>query len=241
MEQYLDLLINLQGVDLQIENHSNDIANILKDKEKLQQEWLKYQQGLEQLKAACDEIQKKRRKSELDLEAKEAEVKKYKGQVLNVKTNREYQSLLHEIDQAKAAAEKIEEEILKLMETNDELQQQIKEQQQKLKAKQNQVEQQGKELQTCLEEHQQEKQTLQTQREKLTQGIKSNLMTGYEKLLKSKRGLALVLARDGVCQGCFIRIPPQTYEEIKKRDKIYNCPSCHRMLYTDNSPNTDQA
>ncbi len=241
MRQYLDLLINLQGVDLQIKDHSNTIANILKDKEKLQQEWLKYQQGFEQLKVSCDEIQKRRRKYELDLEAKEAEVKKYKGQVLSVKTNREYQSLLHEIEISKAAGEKMEEEILRLMEANDELQRQMKETQQKIKEKQNQVEQQGKEFQALLESHQKDKQTLQKQREELTQGIKSNLMNGYEKLLKSKGGIALAIAKDGICQGCFIRIMPQTYEEIKKREKVYHCPNCQRMLYTESRSNTEES
>jgi hypothetical protein len=233
VKQYLELLINLQEIDSQIERHNNQVTEIWRKKEALEQEWLKFQQGLERLKNSLEENQKQRRRYERDLEAKEGEAKRYKGQLLNVKTNREYQSLLHEIERAKNDSEQLEEEILKLMEAGDELQQQIRDYQQKLGEEQKRIGQQQQELTTLLNKCQQEKDDLLKEREQLKQGLEANLLADYEKLIHSRGGIALTLAKDGVCQSCFIRLTPQTYEEIKKREKIYHCPNCFRMLYTE--------
>lgn len=235
MRQYLDLLINLQGVDIKIGVNNNQIANIKNETSAVDQAWQKSKQGLEQLKTSHEDANLQRRKHERDLEIKEAEIKKYQGQVLSVKTNREYNSLLHEIDTVKAEGGKLEEEVIKMMELNDNLQQQIMDHQKKLDEEQKQVEQQKQSLQTQLNKNQQEMQNLQQQREQVKQGVEKRLLVNYEKLLKGKGGIAITLVKDGVCQGCFIHITPQTYEEIKKRDKIFNCPNCHRMLYTENN------
>ncbi len=233
MRQNLDVLINLQGIDLKTGDHNNQIAKLKSEIATADKAWQKSKQGLEQLKESHEDAKKQRRKHELDLEIKEAEIKKYQGQVLSVKTNREYNSLLHEIDTAKAESGKLEEEIIKMMELNDGLQQQINGCQKKLDEEQKRVEQEKQSLKAKLDKNQQEIQSLQRQREQLKQGIESGLLANYEKLLAGKGGTAITLAKDGICQGCFIHITPQTYEEIKKREKIYNCPNCHRMLYTD--------
>jgi hypothetical protein len=35
----------------------------------------------------------------------------------------------------------------------------------------------------------------------------------------------------GVCQGCFMSIPPQQYNMLLKGDKIFECPTCQRIIY----------
>jgi predicted nucleic acid-binding Zn-ribbon protein len=53
--------------------------------------------------------------------------------------------------------------------------------------------------------------------------------------LKEKRnGIAIVLVKNEGCQGCYVNIPPQMYNEVQKNNEIILCPNCHRILYWEN-------
>ncbi len=57
-------------------------------------------------------------------------------------------------------------------------------------------------------------------------------MIGKYDLLRDRRnGLAIVNVLGGVCQGCFMNLPPQQYNILLRGDKMLDCPSCQRMLY----------
>jgi hypothetical protein len=51
----------------------------------------------------------------------------------------------------------------------------------------------------------------------------------------SPDGKALARARDSVCLGCHMNIPPQVYNELQRFDSLKLCPFCNRILYWDNS------
>ena len=53
----------------------------------------------------------------------------------------------------------------------------------------------------------------------------------YEMILQRRGGVAVVAVRDGTCQGCRMRVPPQLYNQIQRNDQIILCPSCQRMLH----------
>ncbi|MDH4232853.1 MAG: C4-type zinc ribbon domain-containing protein, partial [Nitrospirota bacterium] len=51
-------------------------------------------------------------------------------------------------------------------------------------------------------------------------------------LLDSGDGVAVTTARDELCSGCDMHIPPQLYVEIRKNEDIIQCPQCRRILYS---------
>ena len=53
----------------------------------------------------------------------------------------------------------------------------------------------------------------------------------YDILRNRRNGLAIVNVLDGVCQGCFMNLPPQQYNMLLRGDKLLDCPSCQRMIY----------
>jgi len=50
-------------------------------------------------------------------------------------------------------------------------------------------------------------------------------------LLTKRDGLAVVPINDSVCQGCYMALPPQQVNEVRKADKLNLCPTCQRILY----------
>ncbi len=197
----------------------------------MEEDGLQSQNLQTQAKTNQEENVKQRRKNERELEAKEEEIKKYKGQLINLKTNKEYQSMQTEIENAQQQKGKLEEDVLKVMDATEVLNQAVKQQEAALKQVQAQIRQEGDKIDQEIAQRRTKREELLKERSQAKSGIDPKVMVTYDRLLQHK-GSAMVAVINEVCQGCYMHIPPQTYEEIKKKEKIYYCSNCHRMLYT---------
>ncbi|MBE43539.1 MAG: hypothetical protein CL742_08615 [Chloroflexi bacterium] len=74
---------------------------------------------------------------------------------------------------------------------------------------------------------------LQVNREKLQIEIPSTVYTTYERLRKSKDGLAVSVMRGERCSACNISVPNKIAQAIGTPDNISFCNSCQRILITD--------
>ncbi len=68
-------------------------------------------------------------------------------------------------------------------------------------------------------------------RQTLIDTVDETLRGRYEMILSRRGGLAVVAVRDGTCQGCRMRVPPQLYNQIQRNEQVILCPSCQRMLH----------
>lgn len=231
MNTRLQLLIDLQHIDLKIFGLDEEMFKIPQQIEELQkgsdEQKLEYEAKLQ----AAENIEKAKRKKERDLEVKESDLSKLKNQLLSVKTNREYQALLHEIESAKAEISRLEEEILLLIEDSDMAKEQIKKAKFELKESGEQINNQKQEKEKELERLVQEKQGFESQKETIQQQIPKELLKKYNKIKDYRDGLAVVPVKEGSCQGCFMSLMPQLFQEVRKNTEIYYCPHCHRIIY----------
>jgi hypothetical protein len=70
-----------------------------------------------------------------------------------------------------------------------------------------------------------------TRRQAVMATVDEELRRRYETILARRGGLAVVPVRQGTCQGCRMRIPPQLYNQIQRNEQVILCPSCQRMLH----------
>jgi uncharacterized protein len=68
-------------------------------------------------------------------------------------------------------------------------------------------------------------------RQRIAQEIDANLMSRYELIFSRRGGSAVVEVAGGICQGCYMNIPPQLWNEIIRSEKVNLCPSCQRILH----------
>jgi predicted nucleic acid-binding Zn-ribbon protein len=68
-------------------------------------------------------------------------------------------------------------------------------------------------------------------RSEIVKAVDGELRRKYEMIFSRRGGLAVVEVREGTCQGCRMRVPPQLYNEIQRNEQVILCPSCQRMLY----------
>jgi predicted nucleic acid-binding Zn-ribbon protein len=71
----------------------------------------------------------------------------------------------------------------------------------------------------------------QATRLEMMQKVDGDLRRKYEMIFSRRGGLAVVEIREGTCQGCRMRVPPQLFNEIQRNDHVILCPSCQRMLF----------
>jgi len=79
-------------------------------------------------------------------------------------------------------------------------------------------------LKKTIEEKKQE-------RESISSSLDNKILQDYIKISKNREGIAVVRFSDGICQGCFLGLPPQLASEIRKNEELIKCPHCQRVLY----------
>jgi hypothetical protein len=203
------------------------IASLEEDLKREEEKFRLAKEGLEKL-------QKDRRKREKDLEEEVDRVKKAEARVLEIKTNKEYQAVLKEIDNAKKLNRQREEEILDILEKLEESQKQITRGEKELEEKRKEKERQVTDLRQKESSFEQEMAGKVQQKEQKEKEIPPELLSRYRMLAEKRQGIAVARVVQGVCQACHMNLRPQLYIDLQKQDSLILCPNCSRMLFWDN-------
>ena len=178
-----------------------------------------------------EEIRKKRTGKEQDFTIEEDKVKKAKERLTEVKTNKEYQAALKQIEVAENRNSKLEEEILIIMEESDYLKRNLEKAETHCKLTVEKTEEEKRRLEKIIEDCTQEIKEQQAMKEELVSQIKTEFLSLYQKIKQKRAEPIVVPVEDSCCQGCHVNIPPQLFNEVKKCKTIIKCPHCSRILY----------
>ncbi len=176
-------------------------------------------------------MEKDRRTLEDEMTDKIAHVKERQSKMMQVQTGREQTALLKEIEDAKKNAKENEDRIVDLMEKIEKLTEESKEEKNLLKAEKGLVAEETEKVRKAIEKINKGKKTKTNKRENQAADINSRLIKKYTTLRLRRNGLAVVNVNNGVCQGCFMNLPPQQYNMLLKGDQLLDCPTCQRIVY----------
>jgi len=181
-----------------------------------------------QLRAELDAVEKQRRTREA--EAQDIAVKRDKlhGQSAVVKTNKEYATLLHEIDaHAKRIAE-IEDEILVAMETAERLAEDGRRADASARQVQQEVEKETDELRARLAEVEHRLAGAIEDRLKILGVLGVAVQKLYERAVKA-RGAGIARIQQATCSGCHRSVPPEVINRVTAGE-VHICVSCQRIF-----------
>ena len=120
-KEQLEALAKLQSMETET-NIINTKLNIVPGKiESLDQEVLALDQRLSDESTRLDELKKAYRKYELEVDENLSKMKKSEVKLRMIKTNKEYQSTLKEIDDIKAINSEIEDKMIDCLDQMDEV------------------------------------------------------------------------------------------------------------------------
>jgi hypothetical protein len=236
LNPHLRPLIELQALDLrmaEIKEHQRKLPVLLETAQAPLNEATKQ---LADLTAALEAATKDRRAHEKDLETHEAQTEKLRARLSELKTNKEYQAHLFEIEMANKKKGEIEERILVYMEKVEQLQKDVTEAQ----VRKAEADKQFAVEKTRLDAEQAtltaELSELEQKHKEIAVTVEKELLARYTKLKASRRDQALAPVRNGICFGCKLQLPPQLVAEVRRSDVILTCNHCHRILYWEGEP-----
>ena len=231
MEQQLKTVYEAQKVCTQIISNEKKILSVPKRIQEIDAALAELSDRVARGNGVVEELEKDRRKKEKEIEGEKEKVRKAESKLYEVKTNKEYQALLKEIEAAKEGNDKTEEEVLVLMERIEELKRDVDAAKKELKKKETEAETERKKLSEELQSVDAVVADLRKTRDTLLALIDEDLKTTFATLLERRDGLAVVNVKNGVCLGCFMNIPPQLFIEATKNRQMILCPSCNRIFY----------
>ncbi|MBU1006731.1 MAG: hypothetical protein KKH08_03975 [Candidatus Omnitrophica bacterium] len=233
VKEQVSFLIKLQVIDSKIyalDMEKNEIPVRIKAiEDSLEAKKTGIKQAEENLKA----LQVKLKDNEVSLQQKEEQVKKLQGQLFQLKTNKEYTTMLTEIGGIKADNSMMEEEIIKSMDAIEAAKKNLQAERELFKKEEADAAKEKERVSVRLKEIESALSVFYSEREAIIPNIEKQTLLRYEKVLKNRDGLGLVSVEDGACGGCHMNLPPQVVSEVKIRDKIVICGNCLRILYID--------
>jgi len=198
-----DLEDEIVGLQTRVDNYNNEIETV--------------QLSIEEKKNAIKDSQ--------------ALIKRYEEQQMNVRNNREYDSLNKEIEFQTLEIQLAEKRIKEFTESLEKCNEEIKSANEALDERKKDLEVKKSELDDIVDETEKEEKDIKDTSEKLKEIVESRLMTAYHRIRKNARnGLAVVKIERDACGGCFNKIPPQHQLDIRMHKKIIVCEYCGRIL-----------
>jgi hypothetical protein len=189
------------------------------------------QSALESAKLRGRHLEADRKKLELEVETQKQHIERYSLQQYQTKKNEEYRALAHEIQLAREAIVKLEDQQLELMEQAEAVQKEIR----AAGESQNEAHQTSQKQAADLAEREatlrQQLEQVEADRDRLTAGIEPDVLLRYERLRKSKGEKVVVGVAHGVCGGCHMRLPAQTLVSCQAEHELVTCINCGRILY----------
>ena len=191
-----------------------------------------FKQDIKDQESALDALKKKYREFESSSQMNLDREKKTKEKLRAVKTNREYQSLLKEIEDVRAKNSNIEDEMIECLDQMEEVENAITKKKAEYAQLKNQIDEKKDDIKQKAEESKKKLAKLNAEMDGVSKRIDPTLLGKYLTIKDEfKRKPAVVPVQNAICRGCNVNLPPQLYNELHRGDKLRYCPNCQRIIY----------
>lgn len=231
MNEEISELTLLQEIDHQIDGIDSEIQeeqNALDDKSN---DLTERESTIAALSGKIETLEQERRTLEAEIADEMVHVKERQSKMMQVQTGREQTALLKEIEDGKKSVKEKEDKTVAILEEVEQLTAEILENKNLFKAETELLQEKTEKVKKAITAINKRKKTQEGKRAKQAKTIKAPLLRKYDKLRQHRNGLGVVNVLDGVCQGCFMAIPPQQYNLLLRGDKLFDCPTCQRIMY----------
>jgi len=233
VKELLRKLVALQKIDAEVYQFKREIKEqpaLLADvKAKYEKKLTRYHE----LQQQAQNLERARKAKELDLMAKEGDIVKANTVLMTLKTNKEYQAKLFEIENLGADKSVLEDEILKLMDDSGKVAEEMAKEKTVVDAEEKTYLGEKEKVDAAIKVLLDKVATFEGQRSQACEGIDKATLAMYERLVENRMGLAMVPVVNESCGGCFMRQTAQMMNQLKKCDAVVRCETCARIQYIE--------
>lgn len=235
MKQQLENLLELQKTEMEIGRLNNLLQSVSERLDALDAKQAFFQEAFEKDSAAMDNLKKKYRDLESDVQANESRVGKSQDKLAAVKTNKEYQALLREMEDIKATNSTLEDEMIVCLEQMESLETDLSEKNVDLRQLQGQITSEKDTIRLEADDNTKRLKEAEQLQSRLSEDVDKGLMTDYVQVKRMVKNRAVVPVLQAICQGCHRKIPPQMFIELQRNDQLKFCPFCDRLIFWDDT------
>ncbi len=183
---------------------------------------------------AWEERKKKYRDFESEIKLKQENIRKSDQKLMSIKSNKEYQAVLTEIEDMKRQIGKMEDEMLNLLFDLEEEEKVLAAERKEWEAEKDDLEEEKRSLEEKRGDEEQALSALNDDWQKIAESMPRPLLNQYLEVRdRVLGGKAVAQVRDYVCQGCFMNIPAQMYNELHSTNTLRFCPFCNRIIFVN--------
>jgi predicted nucleic acid-binding Zn-ribbon protein len=230
-ERTRSALKKLQALDVRIAEMRQKVRDFDPLFEEVEEPALVLQSELENTRKRLKEMKVEERRVELATEEKQARLEKLEERQKNVRNLREEAAVSAELDMVKRSLQSEEQEAYTLIDQIRKLSEREEELEQAFKEADAQVEPKRQELLDQRQAIRDELEGLRKEREEFAESIDSKELRLYEGIRgdDGRRAVA-ALTRDGACGNCYGMVPLQIQNEIRHGDDLIRCEQCGVIL-----------
>jgi predicted nucleic acid-binding Zn-ribbon protein len=235
MKTKIQTLVRLQEAEIGIHRVEQALAAAPGRFDELTAERETLSEAVRAAEAHLAELEKRYREQEREARQHQDRAAKRAARLHEVKTNKEYQATLKEIDDIKALVSGIEDEMLALLEAIEAAKSDLDEKRRDFDDRSEALAEEAAAVEQAMAEDRRRLEALRRQRDEIAGQVDPELMPIYLRAQVQQRdGRAVAGVIDAVCQGCHMNIPPQLYNELQRQDDLKICPLCQRIIYWQN-------
>ena len=231
MNEEIVQLTLLQTIDHIIDNIDSDIQEEQEALDTKSAELADRESTIVTLTEKIEALDKERRMLEVEVSDEMVHVKDRQSKMMQVQTGREQTALLKEIEDGKKGVKEKEDKIVEILAEVEQLTADIEENKNLFKGETELLQEETEKVKKAIEAINKKKKTQERKRKTQANKLKGQILKKYDTLRSHRNGLGVVNVLDGVCQGCFMAIPPQQYNLLLRGDKHFDCPTCQRIMY----------
>lgn len=231
MLEVLEKLLALQDRDQHLRSFQTELTRLPEERKSWEKQLADSAARLDKAKTRAKEIEVEKKSLQVEEQAKRDTITRYKQQQLQTRKNEEYSALAHEIEAAEKHISGLEDRELALMDEAEQLQPEITTAEQTHASEKAKVEQMFTSLSEKKVNLENRITEVKTDRVRFTEGVDEDVLERYERLFKTKNGVAIAPLQHEVCMGCHMKVTTQTVVQVKSGKEVIHCPQCGRILY----------
>lgn len=222
----------LQSVDCAIMDVKDELKGLSRKVTDLETRLGEKQAKTDEKQQLIKRLEKERSDQEKMLFIEQERLKKFRSRLqgINIRNPHAYSANQREIDKIKKDIEAIENNILKIMEELEDQRKELErynkdmaETRAKLAETVKLAGEQSAVLDLKLSEMKNERAGLATE-------IEAKVLALYDRIQARFPRNAVITARNELCMGCHMHIPPQLFNDLQRGEKLISCPNCMRLL-----------
>jgi len=234
VEEKLTALYSLQTIDSKTDSIKRLCGELPLEVQDLEDELVGLETRISKIKDEISKLESDIARKKNDIINAQQLIKKYEAQQMQVRNNREYDSIAKEVEFQNLdinLSEKKIKEFENQLATKKTI---LSESAVRHQDREKDLERKKEELNSIIADTQKDQEALAARRKQYEDKIEDRLLNAYNRIRNgAKNGLAVVPVRRDACGGCFNKIPPQRQLDVASHKKIIVCEYCGRILIDD--------